>query len=510
MGSFTMHDIAALADLPDGLPIGVQVDGKDIVLVRLGETVCAVDGKCPHAGAPLADGAVHNNHLICPWHKGVFRLSDGAPVEPPALIGLARYDVEIHGGRVLMNPTPAATRPIAPVSTDMRIVLVLGGGAAAVAACTALRDNGYIGRLIMIGPEVTEPYDRTVLSKFVLAGDMQASEIPPLQTAGYWAARDIQRLDTSIIKLDANTKAVTLADGSRRSYDRAILATGARPKRLNIPGSTLQNIFTLRSRQDAIALAEVTTPSTRVAIVGSSFIGLEAASALRKRGIVVTVVNPEPLPFEKQFGPELAAMFKRMHEANGVQFRVSTKPSRFAGEEQVRAVILEDNTELPADIVLLAVGVRPVTEFVEGVRKADDGGVLVDGGMRATDDLYVVGDCANFLWRGTHTRIEHWRVAQQQAHVAAVNVLGGHARYDGVPFFWTYHYGQNYEYLGHAETWDQIEIVGSQEDRNFVAIFLRDNAVVAVVASGRERQTAILVERMRLPLSLDDARALIQ
>ena len=344
----------------------------------------------------------------------------------------------------------------------------------------------------------------------MLAGEMQAREIPPLQTAGYWAAWDIQRLDASIIKLDASTKAVTLADGSRLSYDRAILATGARPKRLNIPGSTLQNVFTLRSRKDAAALAAATTPSTRVVIVGSSFIGLEVASALRKRGIVVTVVSPEPKPFEKQFGPELATMFKRLHEANGVQFRVSTKPSRFAGEEQVRAIVLEDNTEIPADIVLLAVGVRPATDFVEGVRKADDGGVLVDGGMRAADDLYVAGDCASFLWRGSQTRIEHWRVAQQQARIAAANLLGGHASYDGVPFFWTYHYGQNYEYLGHAETWDQIEMIGSQENRDFVALFVKDNAVVAVVASGRERQTAILVERMRSPLSLDEARALIR
>ena len=157
-----MHDIAALTDLLDGLPFGMQVNGKDIVLVRLGETVCAVDGKCPHAGAPLADGAVHNNHLICPWHKGVFRLSDGAPVEPPPLVGLAHYDVEIRGGRVLVNSTPAAARPIAPVATDIRTVLVLGSGATGVAACTALRDHGYIGCLTMIGPKwvslMTERY----------------------------------------------------------------------------------------------------------------------------------------------------------------------------------------------------------------------------------------------------------------------------------------------------------------------------------------------------------------
>ena len=174
--------------------------------------------------------------------------------------------------------------------------------------------------------------------------------------------------------------------------------------------------------------------------------------------------------------------------------------------------MLEDGRRLPADLVVVGVGVRPATDFVEGVERAKDGGLPVDASMRVAQDVYAAGDIAAFPLPpdGTRTRIEHWRVAQQQARVAAANMLGGSAAYDGVPFFWTYHYGQNFEYLGHAETWDEEVVEGEIERQNFVALLLRRKRVAAVVACGRQRTTAALAERMREPLPVDEALKIIE
>jgi NADPH-dependent 2,4-dienoyl-CoA reductase/sulfur reductase-like enzyme/nitrite reductase/ring-hydroxylating ferredoxin subunit len=504
-----MQDIVALSDLADNKLVAGKLAGEDVVIVRTGDVVHVLAGTCPHAGAPLADGAVCGGRLICPWHKAVFHLDTGGLVEPPALDGLARYQVTIRNGRVWADPIATPPPAVAPVVTDVRSVAVLGTGAAGVAACVALRDRAYDGRLVMIGSEASEPYDRTSLSKFVLAGELQPNDVYPLREAAVWADRDIERIDAEIVDLDVAGRTVTLADGTKLRYDRAILATGAIPRLLELPGVMLENMFTLRSRSDAAALLTGTGSATRVVIVGSSFIALEAASALRQRDVNVTIVSPQTRPFEHQFGPDIADLFRRVHEDNGVVFHTPAQPVRFVGTERVSAVVLDDGVELPADMVLLGVGVRPATDFVRGADKAADGGIIVDATMHAGNGLYVAGDSAAFPLRGRPTRIEHWRVAQQQARVAAANILGGNVEDQGVPFFWTYHYGQTIEYLGHAEHWDRIEIIGDLAGWNFVALLITGDEVSAVVAAGRSRETSLLVERMRRKLSVEDAMQMI-
>lgn len=243
-------------------------------------------------------------------------------------------------------------------------------------------------------------------------------------------------------------------------------------------------------------------------VIGSSFIGLEVASGLREQHAEVTVISPEELPFTRQFGTEIGQMFKSLHEANGVKFLGGSQVARLEGSDNVSAVILENGDRLAADLVIVGVGVHPATNFIEGVEKNKDGGVIVDASMRAADGLYVAGDAAAFPLAGKLTRIEHWRVAQQQARIAAHNMVGGDEHYDGLPFFWTYHFGKRFEYLGHAEEWDETIIQGSLETQDFVAFLVRGGMVAAVVACQRESETAVLAERMRQPLSLQDARSL--
>jgi len=225
------------------------------------------------------------------------------------------------------------------------------------------------------------------------------------------------------------------------------------------------------------------------------------------------VVSPEPVPFGKQFGPRLGSMFKELHEANGVAFRMGAQASRLDGDGHVEAVVLEDGTRLAADLVVAGVGVRPATSFVHGLALAEDGGVPVDAGMRAAaDGLYAAGDIALFpLFEGAEpTRIEHWRVAQQHARIAARNMLGGSERYAGVPYFWTYHYGKRFDYLGHPTEWDDVVVDGDTGEHVFVALLVKERLVAGALGCQRERETAILSERMRAPLPVGEALRLVR
>jgi NADPH-dependent 2,4-dienoyl-CoA reductase/sulfur reductase-like enzyme/nitrite reductase/ring-hydroxylating ferredoxin subunit len=498
-----MRSVGRLSDFSDGTITKVTSGGTDIVIVRDGASIHAFAAHCPHAGAPLEEGAVCNHRLICPWHKATFSLTDGAVIEPPALDRLARHAVEIDGDAVLVSPHPIATQPAFP-QLDAHPVLILGSGAGGTAAAVALRDAGFPGSITLIGEEALEPYDRTVLSKFVL-NDMPASDVPPLRPPEYWTSQRIERLEATIAGLDAIGKQVRLSDGTVMRYDTAVLATGATPNVPNIPGVTLSGVHKLRSRSDAAFIVALARPAANAVIVGSSFIGLEAASALRERGLNVTVVAPEPIPFERQFGPEIGSMFRHLHEANGIHFRLTAKVEGFTGTETADGVSIEGGERLAADLVVLGVGVTPATSFVEGVRKAHDGGIVVDSAFRAADGLYVVGDCACFQFNGGEIRIEHWRVAQQQGRIAAANIMGVSQHYDTVPFFWTYHFGKRFEYIGHPNGWDRLHIDGNLNDQRFIALQIQGDHVVGVVACQRERATAILIERMREVLNVAEA-----
>ena len=503
-----MQNIGRLSEFRDGTVTKVSSGGQDIGIVRDGASIHAFSARCPHAGAPLEEGGVFNHRLICPWHKATFCLRDGTVVEPPALDRLPRHAVEIHGDDVLVSPAPIDTaHEIGRI--DGRQLLILGSGAGGTAAAVTLRDVGFSGTITLIGEEALEPYDRTVLSKFVL-NDMPPSDVPPLRPPEYWRSQRIERLEAKIVGLDAIGKNVRLSDGTVLGYDTAVLAPGATANVPNIPGVGLSGVHPLRTRSDAAFIVASASPGANAIVVGSSFIGLEAASALRERGVNVTVVAPEPIPFERQFGPEIGTMFRRLHEANGVHFRLQAKVEAFIGTETVDGITIKGGERLPADVVVLGVGVTPETSFVEGVRKADDGGIVVDGSFRAADGLYVIGDCASFPFNGDQVRIEHWRVAQQQGRIAAANIAGIPGFYETVPFFWTYHFGKRFEYIGHPRGWDRVHLHGDLDEQHFVALQIQADHVVGIIACQRERTTAVLIERMREPLKVTEAIDLLR
>lgn len=498
--------VAQFAQLRDGHAIRVVVDKENVLVIRDGNRVHAYSADCPHAGGPLEEGAICNGHIVCPWHKGTFALANGDLLEPPPLAALDRYPVSIDGDDVMVTPEKLPVRAPAG-SNDARVFAIIGAGAAGGAACAALRERGFAGRIVLIGKEAAAPYDRTSLSKFVLSGEMKPDDVPALLPADFIGRERIERIESAVARLDVKSRRIHFDDGRELDYDTALLASGSEPAVPDIPGCELGNVHVLRSLDNSRTIVDAVHEHSRVVILGSSFIGLESASALRKRNVAVTVVAPTKIPFAKQFGERIGTMFRTLHETNGVQFRLNEKVSSLAGDTAVREVVLESGERIPADVVLLGTGVKPVTGFVEGIALQKDGGIAADARMQAAPGLYVAGDIAVFpLHDGEPAvRIEHWRVAQQHALIAAHNMCGASERYASVPFFWTYHYEKNFEYLGHASQWDDIVFDGDPDQHAFLALFVKNGKVAAAVACQRDRETARLIEFMRNGLTVDEA-----
>jgi NADPH-dependent 2,4-dienoyl-CoA reductase/sulfur reductase-like enzyme len=351
----------------------------------------------------------------------------------------------------------------------------------------------------MITREDRPPYDRPNLSKDYLQGHAEP-EWMPLRADEFFAEHDIEVLrEKEVVRVDAATKTITFAGGDTLACDSLLVATGGTPRTLDIPGSELKNVFVMRSFSDTDAIIEAAKPSSRAVVIGASFIGMEAASSLTERKLSVTVVAPGEVPFEKTLGPEIGRLLQQAHEIHGVQFKLGVSAARFEGNGSVESVVLDSGERIETDLVIVGVGVRPATDFLEGVELDKDGGVFVDRHLRAAEDVYAAGDIAYFpssLTNGRQ-RIEHWRTAQQQGRVAAHNMAGKEIEFDGVPFFWTRQFDAGLLYVGHVKGWDEIIYEGDVPARDFLAFYVSANRVLAVAGMNRDRDMAALEELMR-------------
>lgn len=504
-----LYSVAHFKDLPQDRGTEVKLGKLRLVLLRQGDQVFAYQGLCPHAGAPLAEGAVCQGRLVCPWHKGSFSVANGRLCEPPALDDLRRYPARVVNGQVEVDDQPLP-RPTFPPIMDERLFAIIGAGAAGVAAAAALRDNGFNGRLLLIDGQPQASYDRTALSKFVLAGDMAPEDVPPLREPEYFQQQRIEQVYARVNQLEASSQRLTLSDGQFIHYDRALLATGGEPQPLPIPGGHLPEVVQLRSRADAARVLELARPGARAVIIGDSFIGLESASALRKHGVEVTLLARHDVPFVKQFGEAVGKALKQLHEDNGVAWRSGAEAASFAGEHQLEAVVLKSRERIAADFVLLGIGVKPATAFIKGLALDDDGAVQVDEHLRAAPGLWAAGDIARFALAGRPQRIEHWRLAQQHARSAALDMLDKGSVFADVPYFWTFHYGKRIDYLGHAARWDQVIAQGDPQHFEFIELQCLAGVVTGAVACNFERVMAALAQRMKQPLGVDEALALVR
>jgi NADPH-dependent 2,4-dienoyl-CoA reductase/sulfur reductase-like enzyme/nitrite reductase/ring-hydroxylating ferredoxin subunit len=477
----------ALTDIADGMLLG-HVAGEAVLLARHGHELFAIGAECTHYHGPLAEGVLVEDTVRCPWHHACFSLRTGEALRAPALNPVPRWRVEERNGTVYVREKlPSAgrkTRAAAQLTPES--VVILGGGAAGQAAAEMLRHEGYPGPITMLSDDDAPPCDRPNLSKDYLAGNAPEEWIP-LRPPEFYDEQGIElRLGARAVALDTGAREVRLADGSRQRYGALLLATGAEPIRLDIPGSDLPHIHYLRTLADSRAIIARATAARRAVVIGASFIGLEVASSLRARGLEVHVVAPEARPMEAVLGPQVGDLVRRVHQQHGVVLHLGTTPAAF---EQNR-VILENRARLDADFVVVGIGVRPRTTLAAQARIALDRGVKVNEYLETSvSGIYAAGDIARWPDRltGEPIRIEHWVVAERQGQTAARNMLGARERFDQAPFFWTQQHDLILNYVGHAPQWDRIDIDGRLDAKDCTVTYQRGGRKLAVVTIGRDR-----------------------
>jgi NADPH-dependent 2,4-dienoyl-CoA reductase/sulfur reductase-like enzyme len=365
-------------------------------------------------------------------------------------------------------------------------VVIVGGGAAGAACADLLRSKGYGGPVTLVGNEEPGPVDRPNLSKDYLAGTAP-EEWVSLRTRDYYQSIDVEMItDDPAMRIDPSAHTTTLRSGRVLQYGALLLATGAEPRKLSIEGADLPHVHLLRTLADSKAIIAGTQHTKRCVVIGSIFIGLEAAASLRQRDLEVTVVGPDRVPLEKVLGPELGRWVQGLHEQKGVRFALGTKP-RAIGTDRVE---LEDGQSIEADLVVVGVGVTPRTELAEECGLKVENGVVVDESLRTSgSDIYAGGDVARYpdAISGEHVRIEHWVLAERHGQAVARAILGLGDAFRDVPFFWSQHYDAVISYIGHAASWDDLELHGDLSAGDACAIYRKKGRVVALATVARDR-----------------------
>jgi 3-phenylpropionate/trans-cinnamate dioxygenase ferredoxin reductase subunit len=359
---------------------------------------------------------------------------------------------------------------------------IVGASLTGAKAAETLRDEGFDGRVVLIGAEHERPYERPPLSKDYLRGEVDRETVY-VHPEGFYAEHDIElRLGRTAVSLNATGSELALDDGERLRYDRLLITVGAEPRRLSIPGGKLDGVIYLRSVEDCGALRDRLDRGGAVVVIGAGWIGAEVAASARQRGLGVTVIEPASVPLERVLGAEVGAIYRDIHVDHGVQMLLGTGVEAFEGDQAVERVRTSDGRELECDFVVVGVGVRPRAALAAQAGLAVDNGVLVDEHLQTSaPGVFAAGDVANahHPFYGERIRVEHWANALHQGPVAARSMLGQSAGYDRVPYFFSDQYDVGMEYAGYARSWDRVVFRGDPASREFIAFWLTGDRVVA-------------------------------
>ncbi|TPX36664.1 hypothetical protein SmJEL517_g01365 [Synchytrium microbalum] len=485
---------------------------------------------CPHYKAPLAKGALsEDGRVICPWHGACFSVNTGDIEDGPSLDSLQCFEVIVKGSDVYIRADEDAIklgRRVPPSvrisSTDKRTVVILGGGAGGMVCAETLRASGFAGRVVLVSREPYLPIDRPKLSKALKSEPAKIA----LRDEKFFASQDIDiLLGTEAKSVDVKAKKVTLSNKSVLGYDYLVLATGGDPRTLPVPGKDLKNVFVLRTATDSNAIEKAVADAAAAAgggdakpnlvIVGSSFIGMEAASILAKQANIA-VIGMEKVPFERVLGTRVGTAMATLNTNNGIKLKMEAVVDRFepsaSDKTKIGAVVLKTKEVVAADVIVIGAGVIPKTDFLKdsGIKLDRDGGITVDAQLRVPDaeGVFAVGDVARYPYHvtGEMVRVEHWNVAQNHGRLVARNIvsltkgLEPKLNFVQIPFFWTVQFGKSIRYAGHAESFDDgsTELDSTGGGLAFMAYYVRGENVLAVAGLGKDPLVSYCSELLRL------------
>ena len=512
------------AEIPNGgMKSYKQDDDSIILLTRDDDEFHAFDGKCPHAGADLGNGLRCGHRVVCPWHHATFDSRDGTLLEPIAIEGLTQYELTDDGDNVTVDISAKINAAIEKDKLTDTHTVIVGGGAAGFMTANQLRQTGYGGKITLISADDKAPYNRPLLSKAFLAGNMSEDKL--LLGGSDWASNnDIElRLNQTVSKILSNERILTVTNNGENetvTADFLVVATGASANVPPITGADLDGVYTLRSMEDA-KLIKAASHDQRVVVIGTGFIGMEVASALAQAGTTasITVIGQDKRVMGNIVSETVSNALIKLHEDNGINFifdatvNAITEVKRVVNpsenEEpnqtfsQVGGVTLASGEHIDADIVILGTGVSANTALLEEVNDPD--GVQVDSKLQLRDGVYALGDIANASGQIGRMRIEHWRVALQHGLVAAAAILKDDtvetldAR---VPFFWTMQYGKSLRYSGHAATPEHSVLFGTPDTLNYIEYYFDDTGensrATAASTLGRDQELIAFAELLRI------------
>ncbi|EPQ32022.1 uncharacterized protein PFL1_00220 [Pseudozyma flocculosa PF-1] len=483
-------------------------DAVKVLVSNVGGTLHATSAKCTHYGAPLANGVLTGDgRIICPWHGACFHAKNGDIEDAPALDSLLSLQCEVEGDDLFVTAdaeklkgkpgvAPSCKGGAQSVKQGKGVVIV-GGGAGAINCVEELRKNGHLGSITIISPEEAI-IDRTKLSKALIA---DADKVAWRSKSHLNNVLGVQLQNATVTSVDTKAQSVTLDNGSKVEYESLVLATGGTPKRLPIDGAKLPNVLVLRQLPDTKAINAAVgnedgdeSKRKNVVVIGSSFIGMEGAIALTKRA-KVTVVGMEEFPLENVLGAEVGKGLMKAQEKNGLKFEMKASVSHIEGDEGKgpKAVVIKNSSgqqvSLPADVVILGVGVSPETRYLKdsGFQLEKDGGIAVDSKLRVPghQNVFAIGDIAAYPTSGSpHQRIEHWNVASNHGRAVARTLSGVETDFTKTPIFWSA-LGSQLRYCGSGgPKHDTIYVDGNPEELKFAAYYAKGNDVVAVATMG--------------------------
>ncbi|KAK1234915.1 Apoptosis-inducing factor 1 [Marasmius sp. AFHP31] len=509
------------SELGDGQMKEVDFEQGKVLLSRIGDKIHATSAFCTHYGAPLAKGVLTaDGRVVCPWHGACFNVCNGDIEDAPAPSALHSFEAQVKDGKIHVTANPQFTlkdnksRPpklsTAGFDSVGKGTVIIGGGSGAFQAVESLREHGYKFPITVISKEPHAPIDRTKLSKALIT---DASQLEWKTAADLKIKYGVNlRVGVEATSVDFKSRKVVLDNGKDSvTYDKLIIAPGGTPRRLPIPGSDFENVYTFRGVHDAKNVDTAAQEGKKVVVIGSSFISMELVVALSKKKLAsIDVIGMEDYPFEAVLGKEIGAGLQKYHESQGVKFHMKSKVDKIIPQENNASLaggVIVNGQTLPADFVVMGVGVAPATEFLKesGIELEKNGAIQVDEYLRVTKlaedskGVFAIGDVALYPQHGENVRIEHWNVAGNHGRAVGKTIAGSPQPFVKTPVFWSAQ-GQQLRYCGYSVGYDDIIIKGDPGEMKFVAYYAKQGKIVAVASMQNDPVVSKASELLRLGL----------